>query len=148
MDVLSTTLLIFMGMIFPFYFDEGTMFPYFLRKGGKAVEYDARSETRLSIETSPVARTNREASGPVKKVEIRPNDAYSEALFASSSLALSSPPPPLFQSEEEGQSQCFGIHFSPEDPLVVVDVGYGAEGRILIHQRGGGQIEDISNDHH
>ena len=29
----------------------------------------------------------------------------------------------------EGQSQCFGIHFSPEDPLVVVDVGYGAGGR-------------------
>ena len=52
MDVLSTTLLIFMGMIFP----------YSLRKGGKAVEYDARSETRLSIETSPVARTERGAS--------------------------------------------------------------------------------------
>ena len=42
----------------------------------------------------------------------------------------------------EGQSQCFGIHFSPEDPLVVVDVGgYGEGGEqrggIVIQQRGG-----------
>ena len=47
---------------------------------------------------------------------------------------------------KEGQSQCFGIHFSPEDPLVVV-VGYmaAARGGCIIQQaRGGGeQIEDI-----
>ena len=43
-------------------YNEGPQFPYFLIKGVKVVEYDARSETRLSIETSPVARTERGAS--------------------------------------------------------------------------------------
>ena len=96
------------------------------------MEYDARSETRLSIETSPVARTERGASRLKKSKFALMMLTAKRSSLPPRSLSLSSPPPPLFRSEEEGQSQCFGIHFSPEDPLVVVDVGYG-EGE----QRGG-----------
>ena len=67
-------------------------------------------------------------------------------MLAALRCSLLLPPRSIPDERKEGQSQCFGIHFSPEDPLVVV-VGYmaAARGGCIIQQaRGGGeQIEDI-----